>query len=276
MKTSPKNEAYNFWAEEYSGTENYISDSKTESLMVKCLKGNCKVTFKSYEEEIHEGDNFFVPQFIVFDMSQFSDDFHCHIIHLPDDFMLNVYPYLSSDFKTVLSMATPETYRYCHVSLLDSCFEQLRILSEYKQALYRNRVAVNIVTNYLLMSYDQLKTNKNPISRPPKNRSFEYANRFFKLLGDESVQRQTVDYYADKLNISARYLYRICQENTGLSPKQLIDLQIIGNIKKMLLSTDLSIQQIADIMGFPDQASLGQFFKRNEGVAPQMFRKSFK
>ena len=31
----------------------------------------------------------------------------------------------------------------------------------------------------------------------------------------------------------------------------------------MLLSTDWSIQQVADAMGFPDQASLGQFFKRN-------------
>ena len=73
-----------------------------------------------------------------------------------------------------------------------------------------------------------------------------------------------------------RYLFKICQENTGLTPKQLIDYQIIGNIKKMLLSTDWSIQQVADVMGFPDQASLGQFFKRNEGVSPLAFRKSFR
>ena len=51
---------------------------------------------------------------------------------------------------------------------------------------------------------------------------------------------------------------------------------LIGNIKKMLLSTDWSIQQVADVMGFPDQASLGQFFKRNEGVSPLAFRKSFR
>ena len=51
---------------------------------------------------------------------------------------------------------------------------------------------------------------------------------------------------------------------------------LIGNIKKMLLSTDWSIQQVADAMGFPDQASLGQFFKRNEGVSPLTFRKSFR
>jgi AraC-type DNA-binding domain-containing proteins len=44
----------------------------------------------------------------------------------------------------------------------------------------------------------------------------------------------------------------------------------------MLLSTDWSIQQVADAMGFPDQASLGQFFKRNEGVSPLAFRKSFR
>ena len=109
-----------------------------------------------------------------------------------------------------------------------------------------------------------------------KNRSFEFANRFFKMLGEEKVLRRSVDYYADQLHITPRYLFKICQENTGLTPKQLIDYQIIGDIKKMLLSTDWSIQQVADAMGFPDQASLGQFFKRNEGVSPLAFRKSFR
>lgn len=33
---------------------------------------------------------------------------------------------------------------------------------------------------------------------------------------------------------------------------------------------------VVDAMGFPDQASLGQFFKRNEGVSPLAFRKSFR
>ena len=33
---------------------------------------------------------------------------------------------------------------------------------------------------------------------------------------------------------------------------------------------------VVGAMGFPDQASLGQFFKRNEGVSPLAFRKSFR
>ncbi len=85
-----------------------------------------------------------------------------------------------------------------------------------------------------------------------------------------------MSFCAPELHITPRYLFKICQENTGLTPKQLIDYQIIGNIKKLLLSTDWSIQQVADAMGFPDQASLGQFFKRNEGVSPLTFRKSFR
>lgn len=276
MKGKVTKESFFFRVEDYDGTEKFVSDRKTESLMVKCLHGSCHVRFKIYEEEIREGDNFFVSQFMAFAMSDFSDDFRCRIVRLPDSFMVNVYPYMSSDFKTVLSMATPKTYRYCNIPMLDSCLEQLRMLATDEQAFYRNRVAVNIVTNYLLMTYDQLKLYGISVSNPPKNRSFEYANRFFMMLAEEMDQRHSVDYYADQLHISSRYLYRICLENTGLTPKQLIDFQIIGNIKRMLLSGDDSIQQIADRMGFPDQASLGQFFKRNEGVPPQVFRKSFK
>ena len=272
-KDSPKP----FYSTElYSGSQRFVSDRKRESLLVQCLSGNCKAKFKGYEVEIREGDNFFVPQFMTFAIPVTDDSFRLRLIRLPDSFMVNVYPYMSSDFKTVLSMATPETYRFCNVLMLNLCFEQLWGLPDAEEMFYRDRVALNIVTNYLLMTFDQLKMYGGTVSNPPKNRSFEFANRFFKMLGEEKVLRRSVDYYAEQLHITPRYLFKICQENTGLTPKQLIDYQIIGNIKKLLLSTDWSIQQVADAMGFPDQASLGQFFKRNEGVSPLTFRKSFR
>ena len=90
------------------------------------------------------------------------------------------------------------------------------------------------------------------------------------------MYHRDIKYYADKLNITSRYLYKICKETTGLTPKQMIDYTIVGKAKKLLLTTEMANQQISGELLFPDQATFGQYFKRNVGMSPLEFRKKYK
>lgn len=75
-------------------------------------------------------------------------------------------------------------------------------------------------------------------------------------------------FYADRLCISTKYLTGICRSITnGASAKQIIDQHVILEIKVLLQSTELSMQEIADRLGFPDQSYLGRYFKRYEGMS---------
>ena len=59
-----------------------------------------------------------------------------------------------------------------------------------------------------------------------------------------------------------------------------MNLQLISTgywkleIKVLLQSTELSMQEIADRLGFPDQSYLGRYFKRYEGMSPGDYRKT--
>ena len=57
------------------------------------------------------------------------------------------------------------------------------------------------------------------------------------------------------------------------TPKQTIDEFLITEIKLMLTFSEMSIQQIADYLHFPDQSYFGRFFKRFTGMSPQSYRK---
>ncbi|MCD7915958.1 MAG: helix-turn-helix domain-containing protein [Tannerellaceae bacterium] len=60
-----------------------------------------------------------------------------------------------------------------------------------------------------------------------------------------------------------RYLSAITrQATTNKSAKDIIDSHLILEIKVLLTSTNLPIQEIAHRLHFPDQSYLGRYFKR--------------
>ena len=81
-----------------------------------------------------------------------------------------------------------------------------------------------------------------------------------------------MSFYADKLCISTRYLSTIVRSVAHSSAKEFIDRAVILEIKMMLQSTDLSVQEIAYRLRFPDQSYLGRFFKKHTGESPTEYR----
>ena len=55
-------------------------------------------------------------------------------------------------------------------------------------------------------------------------------------------------------------------------PKQLIDEQLVAEIKVLLNEPRLSVTEIAEQLHFPDQSYLTHFFKKNTGISPKEFR----
>ena len=70
-----------------------------------------------------------------------------------------------------------------------------------------------------------------------------------------------------------RYLSAIAQAVSGETAKNIIDKHVILEIKVLLESTDLSIQEIANHLQFPDQSLFDRYFKRHTDTSPQYYRR---
>ena len=60
------------------------------------------------------------------------------------------------------------------------------------------------------------------------------------------------------------------------SAKEFIDRSVLLEIKMLLQSTDLSVQEIAYRLHFPDQSYLGRYFKKHTGESPTEYRNTKK
>lgn len=86
----------------------------------------------------------------------------------------------------------------------------------------------------------------------------------------------TVEYLAESLHVSARYLSDLLRSVTGKNTQQHIHDKLIEEAKEKLTATSLSVAEIAYKLGFEHPQSLNKLFKKKTNVSPLAFRQSFK
>ncbi len=142
-----------------------------------------------------------------------------------------------------------------------------------KQNRHREQIARMLLRSLLLDVYD--KTHRLFDRRPATaegSRKEELFRRFMALLHEFAGAEREVHFYADRLCISTKYLTSICRQLVGASAKMIIDHCTLMEIKVLLQSTDLNIQELSELLHFPDQSYLGRYFKRHEGLSPKDYR----
>lgn len=106
----------------------------------------------------------------------------------------------------------------------------------------------------------------------PNRMRWRLKDRFIALVIENFREQRSVDYYADRLCVTARHLSKTIQQTVGCTAKEWIDDYVILELKVALHATALSIQEIANGFNFPDQSYLGRYFKHHTGMSPTAYR----
>ena len=105
------------------------------------------------------------------------------------------------------------------------------------------------------------------------SRSEELYNQFLSTVERYYNRYADVAFYAEQLNVSARYLGQVTRRIANRSPKAIIDERIINEVTALLTSTNRPLKDIALRLGFSSQAHLSRYFKKHKGVSPTEFQK---
>lgn len=81
--------------------------------------------------------------------------------------------------------------------------------------------------------------------------------------------------YADLLYITPNHLNALCQDLLGKTAGDLIRDRVLLEAKRLLTNADMTVAEIANDLNFQDNSYFNRFFKKNEGVTPDEFRKNF-
>lgn len=104
-------------------------------------------------------------------------------------------------------------------------------------------------------------------------RAKDIYNEMISLVAENYCTEHSVTFYADRLNITSRYLSQVTAKTVGKSPKQVISDYLINEAKILLDNSRLTIQEISDKLGFSSQTMFCKFFRNQVGLTPTEHRR---
>ena len=269
----------NYTIRQYNHATAIVKDNLNEFWLCRVKKGNAKTLFEQEEFKLLTDMVLVVQEGAQFKVTSSSLNMEMEVLVFSEPLMNVVYSLLGAeaDFGSLeMAFWSDKTINEPFNRMLVADYDLLRFAVEQPNLIARNKMITASLVHLLLSLYNASDSLERTTQSNNSKRSRQLLNRFFELVSENILLGQrNIPFYAEKLCVSERYLFKVCKKETGKTAKDLINEFLIGQIKNALLTTDMTLQQIADQFGFPDQSAFGQFFKRQENISLSEWRTKY-
>ena len=209
----------------------------------------------------------------TYELISYSNDLRCRVIAMSRFFTDNMFENLASKSQGIIAslLGNPILGDENDIYVFNQYYELLRNIAKSPLTDFKIEAARHLT---LAMFYGYSYT-KHQVSNNLKgtDRQIEIYTSFLNVLNANFKREREVCFYADKLCMTAKHLSQVVKEVTGKTALNIIEEYVITESKALMLSTNLSIQQICDNLNFPSQSVFGKYFKRITALSPSEYRK---
>lgn len=156
-------------------------------------------------------------------------------------------------------------------TLIQEAFKN--IIAEYERFSPEKE---DLLRNYIYILLLRIRDLYRPYAKKVQetaSRSLKLTNQFRHLVEKNFITVRSINEYAKLLHITPKYLAEVIKENTGKSPRDIINDMLLLEAKALLRSTDKTVTEIAQILSFDDQSHFSHFIKKHTSLTPLQLRK---
>ena len=242
--------------------------------LIICRQGNFQFSLNQKKHFAGAGESLFIPEDGEFQVLQESEDMEVRILiyqiepirDIMGNLVVSMYMYsrLTPEEPSCVWSTGEEEEIVKYMSLLDNVLQS----EENSFKLYEQKLLLLALTYRICSIYNRKLVNDGREVGGRKNEVFIH------LIEKYYMQERGVEFYADKLCLSPKYLSAVSKSICGYTVQELVFKAIIRKSISLLKNTQKDIQEISNAFGFPNASYFGTFFKKQVGVSPQQYRKN--
>lgn len=240
--------------------------------IIFCTKGKSYLEIDFIVYEIVPNTQLIIISGSIVKCNYVSDDFVSSYIIFKHDIYYEVTAQLEPSFTFFLKEYPCVQLDEKRINKMTYLVEAMEDFYNEKNNCFRTQIFKNNIQSFLLDVYDKTRTLFKIDKSEKIGRKEKLFTKFIHLIFDFCPKEREVGFYAEKLCITPRYLTSITQSIAEKSPKFIIDKHTIQRIKILLKSSNISMQEIAYELKFPDQSFFARYFKKHTGMSPQEYR----
>ena len=242
-------------------------------LTLICLRGKAKFRIRLHEYEIQRGAYFLIGANTPFYISENSEDFRIDVVRIGDSvFDMSYDKLLKNRLERLIIQRPTDNISNRKLMMFHTIHSYLKVMIKEQHDVYRDMIVFEYVKIFLYEACHILDDTRS--ESLPKFKEKNITNQFFLLMEQGYTENRKVEDYARQIGITSKHLAFVVKKTTGKYPSEWLNNYVLLEAKKLLRSTDLSIQEISYDLNFSTPSHFGKFFKNQTGTTPKKFRDS--
>ena len=249
-----------------------------------CTEGRAQFEYDGTVVRVQKNDMFLYMAHSTACNFLTSSDFNCRQIWFSRSELWNIeiYNLISVSDMTLLKL-------YPVVHLTD---DEIKLCDTYFQLLCnRIKMSTSVLTPYIvrsllgtmlleLLSVMRLNSERMVVEGRqeeinPSLHKKRIIDNFMRLVEQSDGRIRRVDDFATQLNVTPKYLSTILKEVMNRRPSTYIQLYTLKAIERRLRFTDMTMQEIANDLNFPNPSFFGKYCKEHLGMTPLEYRMKY-
>lgn len=160
------------------------------------------------------------------------------------------------------------------------------IVSGYDDFSYCREALRLKITDYILkpVNYEEFGTcidnlkismYQENVSQEPEEQDERIINSITRFMQEHLAEEMSLSVLAEEFHMNPQYISQLFKNEIGVGFLAYLTSIRMEKAKKLLLSTSLSIGEIAEQSGYGDYRVFTKVFKKSEGITPSQYRRDF-
>lgn len=240
-------------------------------LTILCMRGRAIFKVRLHEFEISRGSYMLIRANDPFMIVESSEDFHIDVVRVGESAFAMSYDDVLKKRLELVSIQRPTTKISARKTMMFHIIHSyLKVLMKERNDFYRDMILLEYVKLFLYEACHILDDTASQSNLAKKDRSI--TSLFFMNVDKYFKENRKVEFYAQLIGISPKHLAHIVKKTTGKYPSEWLENYVLLESKKLLRSTDDSIQNISYDLNFATPSHFVKFFKAKTGMTPKEFR----